>query len=47
MAGRFSANALTILPGQEVKVTFTPKVAGETAEFTIRDLHSATYGAAK
>ncbi|WP_417249106.1 beta-mannosidase [Celeribacter sp.] len=47
VAGRFSTNAFTILPGQEVKVIFTPKDTETTPEFTIRDLHSATYGDAK
>ncbi|WP_417270479.1 beta-mannosidase [Celeribacter sp.] len=44
-SGRFSNNAFTMLPNQDVKITFTPKHAGETPEFTLRDLYCATYGA--
>ncbi len=43
--GRFSHNALTVLPGQSVQITFTPKDAGDTPHFTTTDLHRATYGA--
>ena len=42
--GRFSDNALTVIPGQPVTVTFTPKDATQRPRFTIRDLHGATYG---
>jgi beta-mannosidase len=42
--GRFSANAVTLFPGHPATVTFTPREPGQTPTFTIRDLHSATYG---
>jgi len=42
--GRFSHNALTVIPGQAVTVTFSPKDATARPRFTIRDLHGATYG---
>lgn len=42
--GRFSNNAFTMLPGQEVRITFTPSAADAAPNFTLRDLHSATYG---
>ncbi|CAN1564011.1 LacZ Beta-galactosidase/beta-glucuronidase [Paracoccaceae bacterium] len=42
--GRFSHNALTVIPGQAVTVTFSPKDASARPRFTIRDLHGATYG---
>ncbi len=42
--GRFSLNAFTLFPGHDATVTFTPDAQGETPRFTIRDLHSATYG---
>ncbi len=43
--GRFSANAFPIFPGQPVAVVFTPADPGQPApQFTLRDLHSATYG---
>ena len=42
-AGRFSMNAVTLLPGHPVTVTFTPAMPGTTPKFTFRDLHSATY----
>lgn len=41
--GRFSANAFTLFPGHPARVTFTPRDAGATARFTLRDLYSATY----
>lgn len=44
IAGRFSQNAMTLLADHPVSLTFTPKVAGQTPIFTLRDLHSATYG---
>ncbi len=42
--GRFSANAVTLLPGQPVTITFTPDTPAAMPAFTVRDLHSATYG---
>ena len=42
--GRFSHNAITVIPGHAAKVTFTPKDAASLPRFTIRDLHGATYG---
>jgi len=44
VAGRFSDNAVTLLPCLPVTITFTPKETGATPRFTFRDLHSATYG---
>ena len=46
VAGRFSINAFTLFPGHPVTVTFTPATAGPAPNFTLRDLHSATYGPA-
>ncbi len=43
VAGRFDQNAFTLLPGQERIVTFTPSDPDATPNFTLRDLHSATY----
>lgn len=43
VAGRFDQNAFTLLPGQERTVTFTPTDPNATPNFTLRDLHSATY----
>ena len=42
--GRFSVNAITLFPGHPAKVSFTPATLGATPNFTLRDLHSATYG---
>ena len=42
--GRFSANNFDMLPGEQHTVTFTPADPTQTAQFTLRDLHSATYG---
>ena len=42
--GRFSANAFGMAPGYPVTVTFTPDHPGPEPRFTLRDLHSATYG---
>ena len=42
--GRFSVNAFTLFPGHPATVTFTPARPGETPSFSLRDLHSATYG---
>lgn len=44
IAGRFSDNAFTLLSGMSRVVTFTPEQAGDVPQFTLRDLHSATYG---
>jgi hypothetical protein len=35
------------MPGLPRRVTFTPQTTGAEPKFTIRDLHSATYGPAK
>ncbi len=45
--GQFSQNAFTVAPSYPVTLRFTPKTVGETPNFIIRDLHSATYGPAK
>ena len=44
LPGRFSTNAFTLFPGHPMTVTFTPTTPGVTPNFTLRDLHSATYG---
>lgn len=44
--GRFSHNAVTLFPGCPATITFTPAQSGAEPRFTIRDLHSATYGPA-
>ena len=44
LSGRFSQNAFTVFPGHTAHVTFAPTQPGPTPRFTIRDLHSATYG---
>jgi beta-mannosidase len=41
--GRFSANAVTLVPGQESVITFTPKAPGASPQFTLRDLYTATH----
>ncbi len=40
--GRFSDNAFSLFPGFPAQITFTPKDAGATPQFTLRDLYSAT-----
>ncbi len=42
--GRFSHNAITVFPGHPATLTFTPAQPGADPGFTIRDLHSTTYG---
>lgn len=42
--GRFSHNAFTLFPGHPATITFTPAQPGAAPRFTLRDLHSATYG---
>jgi beta-mannosidase len=42
--GRFSANSFTLFPGHPATITFTPAQSSAEPRFTIRDLHSATYG---
>ncbi len=44
VAGRLSHNAVTLFPGHSATITFTPASAGAAPRFTLRDLHSATYG---
>lgn len=44
VAGRFSDNAVTLIPCMPVTITFTPHEAEAIPRFTFRDLHSATYG---
>jgi beta-mannosidase len=44
LPGRFSDNAVTLIPCLPVTLTFTPQDPDATPRFTIRDLHSATYG---
>ncbi len=41
--GRFDHNAFTLLPGQTMVVQFTPANPADKPNFTLRDLHSATY----
>jgi beta-mannosidase len=45
VAGRFSANAVTMFPDQPVSIRFTPADPKARPAFTFRDLHAATYGA--
>jgi beta-mannosidase len=40
--GRFSTNAFALFPGHPASVTFTPREAGQTPTFVLRDLHTAT-----
>ena len=47
MPGRFSLNAFALFPGYAAEMNFTPEAAGKKPKFTIRDLHSATYGSPK
>lgn len=42
--GRFSADAVTLFPGYPTTITFTPEDPSAVPVFTLRDLHSATYG---
>jgi beta-mannosidase len=42
--GRFSDNAFTLFPGYPATIIFTPDDASAAPVFTLRDLHSATYG---
>ena len=44
--GRFSMNAFTLFPGHAATVLFTPADPAKHPKFTLRDLHSATYGPA-
>lgn len=41
--GRFSDNAVLLMPGERQVLRFTPQDADATPQFTLRDLHSATY----
>ncbi len=43
IAGRFSENAVTLLPNAPLTITFTPESSGQVPQITLRDLHSATY----
>jgi beta-mannosidase len=43
--GRMNKNAVMVFPGHPVEFVFKPKLDGATPQFTLRDLHSATYGA--
>jgi beta-mannosidase len=42
--GRFSTNVVTLFPGHPATITFTPEDPSAVPVFTLRDLHSATYG---
>ncbi len=42
--GRFSVNAVTLLPCTPVTLTFTPADPQAVPGFVLRDLHAATYG---
>jgi beta-mannosidase len=46
VAGKFSQNAVTLTPDSPLTLTFTPKpdVADGPVDFSVMDLHSATYG---
>ncbi|MGV8954051.1 MAG: beta-mannosidase [Cypionkella sp.] len=44
VAGRFSANAVTLFPDHPATLHFTAADPQAVPNFTIRDLHSATYG---
>ena len=43
--GRLSDNAVTLVPGEPATLSFTPDDPGARPQFTLRDLHAATYGA--
>ena len=43
-SGRISGNAVHLFPGHPATLRFTPATPGRAPRFTIRDLHSATYG---
>ncbi|WP_322890371.1 MULTISPECIES: beta-mannosidase [unclassified Yoonia] len=43
VAGRWSGNVLHLLPSETRTLTFTPADPASTPQFTLRDLHSATY----
>ena len=43
VAGRFSDNAITLLPDTTAQINFTPADPAARPHFTLRDLHSATY----
>ncbi|MGR3660584.1 MAG: beta-mannosidase [Paracoccaceae bacterium] len=45
--GRFSDNGFLLMPGHPRHIIFAPQQTGPKPEFTLRDLHSATYEAAK
>ncbi|SFI88280.1 beta-mannosidase [Celeribacter neptunius] len=45
--GRFSGNAISLLPGLPAKITFTPDQTDTPVNFSIRDLYSACYGGQK
>ncbi|WP_460275423.1 beta-mannosidase [Celeribacter sp. ULVN23_4] len=42
--GRFSANAVMLLPGLPAKITFVPQEADAKVNFTVKDLYSVTVG---
>jgi beta-mannosidase len=42
--GRVSGNAVHLFPGHPATLRFIPATPGPAPRFTIRDLHSATYG---
>ena len=44
-AGRFSDNAVTLIPGRPVTIGFRPDTTGPEPAFTLRDLHGATMAA--
>ncbi|MFQ1702287.1 glycosyl hydrolase 2 galactose-binding domain-containing protein [Loktanella agnita] len=41
--GRFDKNVLTLLPGEEITLRFTPADPDANPQFTLRDLHGATH----
>jgi beta-mannosidase len=44
VAGRFSANAVLLIPGEPCSLTFTPEEWGTIPDFSCRHLYSATCG---
>jgi len=43
VSGRFSDNALTLIPGQPAEISFRPTDTNKAPGFTVRDLYAATH----